>query len=285
MGRRLTPTLGRTFDMATDPDALRTASDSGFPFQIAVAQSIQQGEARHGWRVRHSEHAWLNRADGMSGFIDLVVHDQHDYARMVVECKRVRDTNWVFFNSTGTANARRHCKAWVTHYRGDTFGAFGWHEMPLDPASPEAHFCAVRGQTTNDKNTFLERVAGALISSTEALALQERDYRPQGESMRMYFNAVVTTASLKVVTFDPSHLSLHEGVLNDGVVHDVPFVRVRKQFSMRPTQLTQEDWLRHDDPDYRRENTVFVINAAHVNEFLEQFDIPNGSVRALTHAR
>lgn len=267
--------------MATDPDVLRIANDSGFPLQIAVQQSVTSASGAHGWRVQHSEHAWRNPADEQSGFIDLVLRDQHDFARVVIECKRVRNAVWLFFNSGGTANARRHCKAWVTHYRGAQFNAFGWHEVPIDPATPEAQFCAVRGQTTNDKNTYLERVAGEVISSTEALALEERDYRRENQdSMRMYFNVIVTTATLKFAAFEAGHLSVTDGTLREATVQDVPFVRVRKQFSMRPANLTPADWLRYDDPDYRRENTVFVVQADRLNDLLQKFDIPNNVIRA-----
>lgn len=159
---------------------------------------------------------------------------------------------------------------------------FGWHEVPVNPPSPEAQFCAVRGQSTNDKNTFLERVAGELISSTEALAVEERDFRPENqESLHLYFNAIVTTASLKFAEFATTELSTTDGTLTGANFQDVPFLRVRKQFSMRPANLTPADWHRDDDPDYRRENTVFVINANNLNEFLSQFDIPNSSFRTL----
>lgn len=267
--------------MAGDPEVLRIANDSGFPLQIAVQQAVVAAAGTHGWRVKHVEHAWHNSADSQSGFIDLVLRDQHDCAHAVIECKRVRNATWLFFNSNGTANHRRHCKAWVTRYKDRHFDAFGWLEIPIDPATPEAQFCAVRGQTTNDKNTYLERVAGTLISSTEAVALEERDYRHDDqESLRMYFNVVVTTASLKIASFDVGHLSLSDGTLQEADFQDVPFVRVRKQFSLRPARLTPADWLRHDDPDYRRENTVIVVGAQHLNDFLQLFDIPSSSIRA-----
>lgn len=268
--------------MATDPEALRIANDSGFPLQIAVQHSVTAARGTHGWRVVHTEHGWHNPADDQSGFIDLVLRDQHNFANLVVECKRVRNATWLFFNTEGTSNPRRHCKAWASHYVGGQFSLFGWHDIPIDPASPEAKFCAVRGQTTNDKNTYLERVAGELISSTEALALQERDYpREHEENMRMYFNVVVTTAELKVASFDVNHLSVEDGTLKEANIKDVPFVRVRKQFSMRPADLSSADWLRHDDPDYRRENTVIVVRADRLNEFLQHFEIPNASIRGI----
>jgi len=266
--------------MATDAELLRIANDSGFPLQIALHHAVDSNTATHGWHVRHAEHAWTNSADLQSGFIDLVLRDDQDFANLVIECKRVRNATWLFFNSAGSANPRLHCKSWVTHFRNGQFNAFGWHEVPINPPTPEAQFCAVRGQSTNDKNTFLERVAGELISSTEALALEERDYRAENdETIRLYFNVLVTTAELKFAEFPRGRVSTTDGTLADANFRDVPFVRVRKQFSMRPAHLTPADWLRHDDPDYRRESTVFVVNADNLNEFLRQFDIPNSSLR------
>lgn len=266
--------------MAADTELLRVANDSGFPLQIAVQHAVNSRTAAHGWKVVHTEHAWANTADGKSGFIDLVLRDRDDFAALVIECKRVRNTTWLFLNAKGSVENRRHSKAWTTHFRNGQFNAFGWFDVPVDPATPEAQFCALRGQSTNDKNTFLERIAGELISSTEALALEERDYRQENlERMRMYFNVVVTTAALAVAKFDPTHLSPADGTLADADFIDVPFVRVRKQFSLRPAHLTTADWMRHDDPDYRRENTVFVVRADNLDKFLHEFDIPNSSFR------
>lgn len=266
--------------MAADAQLLRVANDSGFPLQIALQHSVDSRTSDHGWKVVHTEHAWANPADGKSGFIDLVLGNRHGFASLVIECKRVRNTTWLFLNATGSVTSRRHSKAWTTHYRNGQLNAFGWFDVPIDPATPEAHFCAVRGQNTNDKNTFLERIAGDLISSTEALALEERDYRQENvERKRMYFNVVVTTAALAVAKFDAAHLSPADGTLTEADFSDVPFVRVRKQFSMRPAHLTPADWLRHDDPDYRRENTVFVVRADKLDQFLHEFDIPNSSFR------
>jgi len=202
--------------MVTDPELLRLANESGFPLQIAIEHVVRQTSAAHGWQVRHSEHAWHNPADGQSGFIDLVLSDSNGFAYAVVECKRVRNTTWLFFAGTGSLARRYHCRAWATHYRNGSFNAFGWFEVSIDPATPEANFCAVRGQSTNDRNTLLERVAGELISSTEALALAERDYRRQeAESLRLYFNVIVTTATLKVAEFDTAHLSIADGTITE----------------------------------------------------------------------
>ncbi len=260
--------------MLTDSELLQIANDSGFPFQVAVQNTVNAKTSCHGWESCHAEHAWSNPADGQSGFIDLVLQDGYGRVNLVIECKRVRNATWLFFNSSGSAKPSRRCKSWVSHYRNGKFDKFGWHEAKIAPTTPEAQFCAVRGQSVNDKNTMLERVAGAVISSTEALALEERDYRQENEdAIRFYFNAVVTTATLIFAEFVDTNLSVADGTLSEAKFEEVSFVRVRKQFSMRPAHLTTSDWLRHDDPDFRRENTVFVINASRINEFLEHFNI------------
>lgn len=266
--------------MAADEELIKIANDSGFPLQIALQHSVNASTKSRGWQVRHIEHSWHNGTDNQSGFIDLVLRDRHDCANLVLECKRVRNATWLFMNTSGDPTPRRHSKAWVTKYIGGQTKLCGWNEVPIDPATPEAQFCAVRGQSTNDKNTLLERIAGELISATEALAIEERDYLHESqESLRFYFNVIVTTAALKVATFSPSEISLSEGTIANAKFSDVPFVRVRKQFSMRSVTLSPQDWSRRDDPDYRRENTVFVVRADALLDFLYQFDIPSSSFR------
>ena len=88
--------------MATDPDAIKIANDSGFPLQIAIGHQIDSN-ATDGWTVRHSEHAWTNRNDQQSGFIDLVLQDQYKTTYLVLECKRVRQATWLFMHPNGTA--------------------------------------------------------------------------------------------------------------------------------------------------------------------------------------
>ena len=264
--------------MSPDADTLKIANESGFPLQIAIQHSVNATTHQHGWMVRHTEHAWNNATDGQSGFIDLVLRDKDDFANLVIECKRVRHATWLFLNTSGDPKPRRQAKSWVTRFDGTKTRQFSWYEVPIDPSTPEAQFCAVRGQSTNDRNTLLERIGGGLISATEALAIEERDYRnDKQESMRFYFNVIITTAELKVASFKPGDISLSEGTISNAAFVDVPYVRVRKQFSMRPATLVPQDWHSHDDPDRRRENTVFIVKADRLLDFLREFDIPNSS--------
>ena len=190
--------------MTHDPDLLKIANDSGFPLQIAVEHQVTATTASHGWRVRYIEHSWINRQGDQSGFIDLVLQDRYGTTFLVVECKRVREATWLFLRSDGADKQRSHSKSWISHYANGVMESFGWGDLAIDPPSYEALFCATRGQSANDKRTMLERIGGELISATAALALEEKDFRPQVEvSIRFYFNVVVTTADLKVAKFSP----------------------------------------------------------------------------------
>lgn len=273
--------------METNTRYLAIANESGFPLQIAVERSVQQSTAAHGWSVRYTEHAWSNKLDDRTGFVDLVLQDRYKSTYLVIECKRVRNTTWLFMHPDGQASPRRHAKAWVSHSLGGDkrFRHFSWHDVPLDPATPEACFCAVRGTSTNDKATLLERIGGELISSTEALALEEKDFRITiHETIRFYFNVIVTTADLKIAKFDPSATSLDDGTLTHGQVIDVPYVRFRKQLSPRNAVLTPDDYKDNLDVAYSKQHTVFVVRANALLDFLQEFEIPQGSVDQFTSA-
>lgn len=258
--------------MATDSDALRIVNSSGFPLQIAVQNAVESAQLP--WKVVHKEHAWRNDLDGGSGFIDLVVQNYRTQDTVVVECKRVQDSTWYFLNHEGTARDRRQCKAWATYFETEILKYFGWTDIQVQPWTPQAQFCCVRGQSSNNGNTFLERIAGELVSSTEALAIEERNYpHLRGGQPRLYFNVIVTTAELQFVEFDPKTMSLDTGTLANANSQVVPYLRVRKQFSTHPEPLTAQHLNSRSDPDQLRENTVFVVTARHFVEFLRALDV------------
>ena len=257
--------------MTTESDLLRVINSSGFPLQIALQNAVET--AAPGWKVCHREHAWAHPTNGQSGFIDLVVQSD-TYDAIVVECKRVQDSAWLFLGHSGSAKPEALFKPWATVYPRARPPYFGWADLRIPLQTPQAQFCCVRGQSSNDKNTFLERVAAELVSSTEALAVEERDYRNDtGESCRMYFSVVVTTAKLFFTTFESSSLKLEDGTLESATFEQVPYLRVRKQFSRTETPLTPEDWSRDRDTDVAREHTVFVVEAIHFVKFLKDLQV------------
>jgi hypothetical protein len=263
-----------------DAELLRVINGSGFPLQIALQNAVET--AAPGWKVSHREHAWSNPSSGQSGFIDFVVRSDETSDSVVVECKRVQNASWLFLGHTGSPKPTEVFNTWATVFPEARPPYFGWVDLRVPLSSPEAQFCCIRGQSSNDKNTFLEKIAAELVASTEALATEEREYRNDGrESCRLYFNVIVTTASLYFAEFSKESLNLEDGTVENAKFHKVPYVRVRKQFSMQVKPLTQEDFHSRYDPDIRRENSIFVVEAVHFIKFLQELKVENINVRAI----
>ncbi len=224
----------------------------------------------------YTEHSWINRQDDQSGFIDIVLQDRE--AHLIVECKRVKNATWVFIPEDGIAKPRRQAKAWVS--RQGLY--FGWHDLWVDPMCSEATYCAVHGQASDGRNPMLERICGELVSATEAFATEHVDYYrdPAMPPRRFYFNVVVTTAELKVAQFQPGDISLKEGTLDKATstAQDVPYIRFRKQMSLRERRLTFDDYKSEVKPNVAKENTVFVVRASALLDFLKAFELPGDTL-------
>ena len=262
--------------MTTASELLRVVNSSGFPLQIALQNAVET--VAPGWKVQHREHAWAHPTNGQSGFIDLVVQSE-TYDSIVVECKRVQDSAWLFLSHGGSAKHEALFKPWITKYQTSQPSYFGWADLRIPLQTPQAQFCCVRGQSSNDKNTFLERLATELVSATEALAVEEREYRNSTrDSCRLYCSVIVTTAKLHFATFDLSALRLEDGTLEHAEFQQVPYLRVRKQFARTETPLTLDDWSRNVDTDIAREHTVFVVEASQFTEFLKDLQIDKVAV-------
>jgi len=88
-------------------------NSSGFPLQIAVKNVVDDSFDVHAWRTRYTEHSWKNPDTGESGFIDIVLSNHLGHYNLVVECKRVKDTSWIFLIEGTEKKYRRHAKCFV----------------------------------------------------------------------------------------------------------------------------------------------------------------------------
>ncbi|MBX7124007.1 MAG: hypothetical protein K1X42_17920 [Opitutaceae bacterium] len=146
--------------------------------------------------------------------------------------------------------------------------------MTADPETPQSAYCVVDGEDPRSK-PMLERVAAEVIAATEAIATEEQSILVTTQDfLRAYFGVIVTTASLKVCSFDPGTISIANGMIEDAHLVDVPYVRFHKQLSTAAT--------RNDDAAFgiadldgltrAKENTVFVVNSEHLIQFLTEFE-------------
>lgn len=259
--------------MSQDPE-LKVLNDSGYPLQIAVHRCVDAATPEHGWSVRYAEHEWRARDGSRSGFADLVVSNKKLSVFAVLECKRVRDVEWLLFHSDGARHNRRHAQAWLSQFHEGTFKGYGWAQLQIEPTCPEVHFCSIRGQSTNSGSTLLERTAADVALATECIAREHKDMRRTGTTdIKVFFPVILTTAKLRLATFDPRAISLVDGTLQSAEFQDVPYVRFRKQLGVAraPTAAGSENsWL---DLAYEKENTVFVVQSSQINEFLREIEV------------
>jgi hypothetical protein len=248
----------------------RELNNSGFPLQLAVAELVQSNLAGHGWRILYQEHSWINRtADNRSGFIDVVA--ERNASVLTIECKRVRDVDWLFAVSPLLQQSER-VVGWVSMTPN---GPSNWFDGGARPSSVESSICVVRGQN-DSRRTMLESVASEAILATEALAIQERPIlEGKRYGFRHYCAAIVTTAKLKVATVDSGLVSIKTGEIGELEWKEVPYLRFAKQLTNHGDCAINRD---ASDLRYRAagfERTVFVINSTQLASFLRDFELNN----------
>jgi len=255
------------------------ANSSGFPLQIRIAEIVGSSSI---WRVLLEEHPWASAETQSEGFIDIIIEgrDPVDFQAMVIECKRVRQTSWVFLIPKPSPNERTHARLWHSRHNYKKWNNFGWEDRQTEPKSYESKFCAIQGQEGGRK-TLLERTASELVNSIESLAYQEKELEErrfqedptnyQRWFQRVYIPVIVTTAKLIVARFDPSSISLVDGSLpSNAVFNTVPYVRFRKSLSSSVAYSFQQTL---QDVHKQTERTVFVVNAEGFHDFIENWEI------------
>ncbi|MBU3914968.1 hypothetical protein KKA14_05475 [bacterium] len=211
-----------------------------------------------------------------SGFIDLVLVNHLENYNLVVECKRVKDTSWIFLVEGTGKIYRRDAKCFVLDTE-TVVNRFEWFDLPLDPKTFQSQYCVIPG-TDNRSISLIERAAAELVSSTEGLATEDRAlsksvcFGGSGTS-RIYFNVIVTTASLQVCHLDPGKISLENGTVDEAILKEVPFLRFRKQLNPSYELSKIIDTSNDKDVIRAKENTIFVVNSKHITKFLNEFRV------------
>lgn len=254
-----------------DAKLKKTVNASGFPLQIALETLVKETHRDHRWRVLFSEYSWTNHNTQQSGFIDLILQHKDRGLLLVVECKRVQNSSWIFLQGEVDINSRAHVKAWCTREENGKTQKFGWFDASVDPSTAESRFCVVPGQDAKSR-PMLERIASELIASTEGFAIEDRSLHQGGsEYERCYFSAIVTTADLMMCNFDPSKVPIGTGEIDEAKFTRVPYLRFRKQLSTYYMPATSWKDSTAREIAGHKENTVFIINANGFVDFLRVF--------------
>lgn len=258
----------------------KIVNQSGFPLQLAIDRMLGERAQEIRWSVLYREHGW-KAPNGESGFADLVLENEYKSSVLVVECKRVLDSDWIFLEETGSTNGTLQTRAWVNNTPDHGKAYHGYFDLLAKPESSSSMYCVVAGQDTKSR-PLLERIAADITSATEAIAIEEHPHMiARRYGFRTYSAAIVTTARLSVTSIDSSKISIETGETMDLEHREVPWIRFRKQlsadFAIPPKDL---DWS-FSDLSTAREKSAFVINASHLAEFLKSWDIIDHSLRPL----
>lgn len=236
----------------------------GYLLQAKVRAEIERSAGDHGWEVELWEHPWTESRTGSVFFIDLVL--TNGPLRAVVECKRLKDGEWLFLRA-GSAARSEATLAW-SHRNSSGKNLVGYQEFQVQPPTFEAEFCLVRGQGEKDK-PMLERTAGALLASLEALAAEELtiiEARHVGVGWeRAYLPVIVTSAKLFECKVDPETIDLATGTVTRASFGCVPYIRFTKTLGRAPTGAPIDEL---SELNSLARRTVFIVQAERISEFL-----------------
>lgn len=271
---------------------LDTVNSSGFPFQIGLRKEIERTSGSHGWKADIGEHRWNHRELQESGYIDLVLkHEQYIFT-ILVECKRMREGNWIFLTPEGSSSNCSRLSAFHTAQGrpqegkadGSANDACWWDDADFSPDSPEAEFCVMKGQ--DERNPMLERIADGLLPAVEAVGAEYLTLNSRanysGEN-QLFLPVIVTNAELWTATCDPSNISMKNGELEADKCSfaSVSSIRFRKSLSTHyPSYLTRSISRKQGGASLveaakGNERTILIINSLAVSDTLKELRIPD----------
>ena len=263
--------------LMNDEFLLKKLNESGFPLHNAIINSVNDrvNYTRHSWSVIHNEHEWSNENRNSSGYIHIVLQHKDPSKVIVIECNNELNSSWIFFHASGFKNLEKHSQCFLSDYDLGTNRQqwFGWQECSLEPRTPEADYF-VRVDDDPRPKPMLDTVVANLIASTEGLALEESICGIQTTiPCRRYFCAIVTTAKLKMATFDPRQISISDGTVLNARFTSFPILRFKKQ--IHTLELPKFEPRKFDSKKLSKakEHSIFVVNANHFMDFLSSFDI------------
>lgn len=250
-------------------DPLAIINNSGYPLQIHLEEFIKKNNP-HGWRVLTKEHRWINVETQEEGFIDLILERSKMNVRLVVECKKV-DGVWSFLlPKTDNLYIRSETKSLITDL---TNRKIYWANIRLLPKSYISTYCVPEVQGKKDTRT-LEKIAGELILSCEALAREEEPLSIGfSDGYYLYVPVIVTTAELNSLVFDPFTVDIKSGKISNTTPDPSEFIRFQKNFATSVPAQKSSQFPSIKSVNEENDRTVFVVQSQKFLDFLENFSI------------
>lgn len=256
---------------------LRLVNSSGFPFQLRVAEDVRSMSPDRGWHVISEEYPWNDLDSGSESFVDLILgcSTNYDVVRMIIECKRTRDADWIFLlpDTVPSATGLQTRCMWTStgrHMHPDKIDLRGgYNNFYIAPESHISEFCIVRG-TGEGQKPMLENLCGILLRSVEAIAQEDSSVSlAVNRSQNRYFvPMIVTNARLHICKFNLRSVSLSDGEIPQGDFEEVPFIRFTKNLTVGKHNPARQKC--------DRARTVLVVQASSLVQLLSQWRLVSG---------
>ena len=257
-----------------DAELAKAINESGFPLQMGVEQLAQSSPD---WRVLLSEHAWRDPLSGDEKFIDLVLRRRTGPERLVIECKRARDTEWLFLRESTEyhdRDNRLNVRARVAARHPTKGGLIDeWIDTPFIPGSPEATYCVVRKNNQRTQE-MLERTAAEIVRATDALAAQEININAKNVILQLacvYVPMIVTTAKMFICDADYTTVNMETGEIPGATIAAAPIIRFKKSLGL--PDLGRSNAVSVEKFAEQSERSVVVVQASAFSDFLSKWGI------------
>jgi hypothetical protein len=248
---------------------LDLVNSSGYPLQIGIEELVKQTSRIHQWLVVGREHFWRNTELKQEGFIDLILSKNN--LRMLVECKRVLDKDWIFL-VTDIKEYQRYKAKLLRSLVKSVDSYYEWVDIDCGPRSLESQFC-IMGREKDRPS--LEKLSSDLLLAMDSLAIEESAIRlsnPIADPIQTaYIPVIITTADLQICSFHPSEVNLDDGKVSTASnFTKLDYIRFRKGLSTANFNNLQT--VRDlKESNKQNERTVFVVKASKLVDFLIGF--------------
>lgn len=263
----------RVTETSENGKLLALANSSGFLLQLRIESLVRSTTGEHGWEVVSREHPWRHGAE-TTGYIDLVLGSE--MMRLVVECKRAQEGNWLFLRPDYESSAARRVVAYWARRQADGFHHGGYFDFLIKSSTSVAEFCVIRG-SSDDRTALLDRLGSQLVLCCEALGFQDpmQCEELRFERTRVYVPVIVTNSPLQIARFDVQNIDLDSGRLSDADIETVPYLIYNKSLSFAPSGPHND--LR--DVSRLTIRSVVVVNAGALTAFLREFEVVYDATR------
>ena len=248
---------------------------SGFLFQLKIEDEIRKDSTIHGKKILATEYKWIDSGTKDEGFIDIILSSGTN-GKMIVECKRTTDANWIFLVPKDATQESDSRQLWTASTDTGKHIA-SWDKMSLNPKSYVAMFCIVRGSGEKDL-PMLERISSTLLRATESIAEEDFQYSHEMgcRGLQFYFPIIVTNATLLVSKIDSAKINLTTGKIEETEFEEVSFIKFTK--SMTSKIGSSHDPINISESEAESHRTVYIINSLKLKDILKskwEFYPPN----------